>query len=98
MAFNLIDSITSMFGGDLAGKASSLICESEGSVKSAMSGIIRTVLTGLLQSAGTGDPSGVLSLVKDASQSGFLGNLTGALGNGSLLAKGSEMLKSLFGD
>ena len=40
----------------------------------------------------------MLSLTREASQSGILNNLPGVFGNDSLLAKGGEMLKSLFGD
>lgn len=98
MSFNLIESARSIFNNEFTSKASALTGESEGSIKTAMSGIIPTVLTGLLSQAGSGNPQNILSMVKNASSSGILGNLTGALENSNLLTKGTELLKGLFGD
>ncbi len=98
MAFNLIDSVKGLFGNDLSGKAASLLGENEASVKNALNGIAPSILTGLLSKAGSGDASGLLGLVKNAAQTGALGNLSSVLGNGNLLSKGMDMLKSLFGD
>jgi outer membrane protein OmpA-like peptidoglycan-associated protein len=98
MSFNLIESAKSIFNNEFTSKASALTGESEMNIKTAMSGIIPSVLTGLLSQAGSGNPQNILNMVKNASSSGILGNLTGALGNSDFLAKGTEMLKGLFGD
>ncbi len=98
MAFNLIDSVKNIFNDDFVSRASAVTGENENNIKTAMAAIIPTVLTGLLHQTGSGNPQSMLSLAKEASQSGILINLPGIFGNDSLLAKGGEMLKSLFGD
>jgi hypothetical protein len=72
--------------------------ENENSINDAMAGIIPTVLTGLLQQTASGNPQNMLNLAKEASQSGILNNLSGIFSDGSLLANGGELLKSLFGE
>jgi len=98
MSFNLIDAVHSIFNNGFATKAASLMGESETNVKNAMSGIVPSLLTGLLHKAGSADPSSILKMAKDASQSGILGNLGNSLSSNSILTQGSEMLKGLFGD
>jgi outer membrane protein OmpA-like peptidoglycan-associated protein len=98
MPFNLIDSVRNIFNDDFVSKASVFTGENENSIKAAIAGIIPAVLTGLLHQTGSGDPQNMLSLAREASQSGILTSLSDSLGDGSLLAKGSEMFKSLFGD
>lgn len=98
MSFNLMDSINGLLGNDLASKASSLLNEDQGKVQNAMSGIVPSVLAGILNKAGSGDAGSVLKLAKDTANSGMLSNMGGFLGNNSMLAKGSELLKGLFGD
>jgi outer membrane protein OmpA-like peptidoglycan-associated protein len=100
MAFNLIDSVKGIFGNELLGKAASMLGESEGGMQKAIGGIIPSILTGVLSKAGSGDAGGILGMAKDAAGSGILSNLGGLLGGGgsSLLSKGTDMLKGLFGD
>lgn len=98
MAFNLIDSVKNVFNGDFVSQASVVTGENENSIKTAMSGIIPTVLTGLLHQTGSGNPQNMLNLAKEASQNGILNNLSGVFSDGSLLVKGGEVFKSLFGD
>jgi hypothetical protein len=98
MAFNLVDSVKGLFGNEITGKAASMLGENEANLKIALAGIVPTVLTGLLQKAGSGDAQGLLNMTKDASQSGFLNNFSGLLTNSGLLTRGTEMVKSLFGD
>jgi outer membrane protein OmpA-like peptidoglycan-associated protein len=98
MSFNLMDSVRGLFGNEFMGKATSLLGENETNIKTAISGIVPSVLTGLLSKAGSGDPHSILNMAKDASRSGILSNFSGLLTNSSLLSKGSDMLKSLFGD
>jgi outer membrane protein OmpA-like peptidoglycan-associated protein len=98
MAFNLIDSARSIFGNDFISKASAITGENAGSLQTALSAIIPTVLTGLLHQAGTVNPQSILLTTRDAAQSGILNNLPASLSSSSLLSKGTEMFKSLFGD
>jgi outer membrane protein OmpA-like peptidoglycan-associated protein len=98
MSFNLLDSVQVLFGNDLIGKVSSMLGESEGSVQKAVSGLVPSVLAGILHKAGSGDAGGVLDLAKNAAGSGILSNLGNFGGNSSLLSKGADMLKDLFGE
>jgi outer membrane protein OmpA-like peptidoglycan-associated protein len=100
MSFNLIDSVKGLFGNDLIGKAASLFGENETNVQKAVSGIVPSVLAGVLNKAGSGDAQGILNMARDAAGSGALGNLSGLLsgGAGGLLSKGADLLKGLFGD
>lgn len=98
MSFNLIDSVKGLFGNDLIGRAASLFGENESNVQKAVGGIVPSVLAGVLNKAGSGDVQGILNMARDAAGSGILGNLGGLLGGGSLLGKGADFLKGLFGD
>ena len=98
MSFNLVDSARSLFGNDFFARASTLTGENEGSLKTAVSGMIPTVLIGLLHQAGSLNPQNILNLTKEASQSGVLSNLSSSLTNSNLMSKGTDLLKSLFGD
>jgi OmpA-OmpF porin, OOP family len=84
MAFNLLETVSGLFNNDLVRKAASSLGESEGGIQKAVSGIVPSVLTGLLNKASSGGhaASGVLDLAKQASGSGILGNLSGLLGGG----------------
>lgn len=98
MSFNLLHSVQGLFSSDLIGKASSSLGESESGIQKAIGGIIPSVLAGMLNKAGSGEAGSLLNLAKDAAGSGILGNLGGLLGGGSLLNKGADLLKGVFGD
>ncbi len=98
MSFNLIDSVKGLFGNDIIGRAASLFGENESNVQKAVGGIVPTVLAGVLNKAGSGDINGILNMAKEAAGSGVLGNLGGLLGGGSLLNRGADFLRGLFGD
>lgn len=99
MSFNLLDSVKGLFTNDLVSKMASSFGESEGGIQKAISGAIPAVLSGLLNKAGSSDgAASLLNLSKDAAGSGILGNLGNLLGGGTLLSKGMDMLKGLFGD
>jgi outer membrane protein OmpA-like peptidoglycan-associated protein len=103
MSFNLLDSVKGLISNELIGKAASSLGESESSVTKAMSGIVPSVLGGLVSKAtGGGDgASSILDMAKSAAGSGILGNLGnlfGGGGNSSLLSSGASMLSGLFGD
>jgi outer membrane protein OmpA-like peptidoglycan-associated protein len=98
MSINLVDSVRNLFNNEFLTRASSVTGESENNVKTAMTGIIPSVLTGLLNQAGTTNPQNVLNMAKAAAGSGILGNLSGAFSNTNLMARGTEMLRGLFAD
>jgi outer membrane protein OmpA-like peptidoglycan-associated protein len=98
MAFNLMDTVSNLFGNEFFGKATSLLGENEINVRKAVSGVVPSVLTGLLQKAGSGDPDSLLNMAKDASRSGILNNFSGLISNSNMLSRGADMLKNLFGD
>lgn len=99
MSFNLLDAVKGYFNNDTISKAASSLGENEGGISKALGGIIPAILSGLSAKASSSHGAEeVASLAKDAHTSGVLGNLGGLLGDGSLLAKGAELLKNLFGD
>jgi outer membrane protein OmpA-like peptidoglycan-associated protein len=100
MSFDLLESAKSIFNSNVVSQASSQLGESEGGIQKALGGIIPTVLTGLLNKAGSGDAGGLLNLVKGVAGDANPSAVTGALqsGGGSLLSKGGDLLRSLFGD
>jgi outer membrane protein OmpA-like peptidoglycan-associated protein len=100
MSFNLMDAAKGLFTSELLGKASSFLGESEGGISKAMTGIVPTVLSGLLSKTSTHEGAGAVAhMVNEQSSSGILGNLGGFFGNdgGGLLNKGAGLLSSLFG-
>ena len=99
MSFNLLDSVKGLFTNDLISKMASSFGESEGGIQKAISGAIPAVLTGLLNKGSSADgAASLLNLSKDAASGGIMSNLGNLLGGGTLLTKGMDMLKGLFGD
>lgn len=102
MSFNLLDTVKTLFNSDLVNKISSTLGESEGGTQKAISAAIPSVLTGLLSKAGSsGGASSLLSIAKEASNSGILGNLGGLLGGAGSGGGMSSLLGiagNLFGD
>lgn len=97
MSFNLIDSVRGLLGADLVPKASTRLHEDETRVQSAMSGIVPTVLSGIIQKASSGEAGRVLAMAKDTANSSMLSGISNFLGNNSLLEKGTDLLKVIFG-
>lgn len=101
MSFNLIDAAKGLFTNELVSKASSFLGESETGVSKAMSGIIPTVLSGLISKTSSHEGAGaVAQMVDEQNNSGILNNLGSFLGNdnSSLLSKGAGLLGGLFGN
>src|SRR5882757_10031849 len=103
MAFNLLDSVKELFTSDLISKAASSLGESEGSTAKAISGIIPSVLGGIVSKATSGidGASSVLDMAKGAAGTGILsnlGNMFGGGGGSNLLSNGLDMVKRLLGD
>ncbi len=101
MSFNLIDAAKGLFGGDLLGKASSYLGESENSVSKAMGGILPALLGGIADKTSATEGANMVSgLAQEHHSSGIMGNIAGFFGTdgGGLLNKGASLLGSLFGD
>lgn len=100
MSFNLIDAAKGLFTSELVSKASSFLGESETGVSKAISGIVPTVLSGLVNKASSHEGAGSVStMVEEQQNAGVLDGLGNFFGNegGGLLNKGAGLLSSLFG-
>lgn len=101
MSFNLVDAAKGLFTSELVSKASSFLGESETGVSKAVSGILPTVLSGLVSKTSTHEGAGTIaSMMEEQHSSGILDNLGSFFGNegGSLLNKGAGLLSGLFGN
>jgi len=103
MPFNLLDSVNNLFTTDLIGKAAASLGEDENRIQSAVSAVVPSVLTGILNKASSGRTaaSSLFDMAKQASSSGVLGNLGNLLtgnGGGSGLSSLLSMASNLFGD
>ena len=104
MATDLLELMSSTLGPQLVTRAGSFLGASESSMQGAVNAALPTLLGGVMQKAST--PSGATELMKllqspqlDPAISGNLGSyLGGGEKTSSLLAQGSELLTSLFGD
>jgi outer membrane protein OmpA-like peptidoglycan-associated protein len=96
--FNLIDSVKGLLGNDFISKASNMLGEEESKVQNAMAGIVPSVLTGILNKAGSGEATPMLRLTKETANSGILSSIGNFLASTGLLARGADLLNSLFGD
>jgi outer membrane protein OmpA-like peptidoglycan-associated protein len=100
MSFNLMDAAKSLFTSEMVSKASSYLGESENGVAKAISGILPSVLGGLVSKTSDNEGAGaVAQMAQESHTSGIAGNLSGFLGNdgGGMLNKGASMLSGLFG-
>ncbi len=101
MSFNLIDAAKGLFTNELISKAGSFLGESETGVSKAVSGIIPTVLSGLINKTASHEGAGaVANMVAEQHNGGVLDSLGNFFGNdsGSLLNKGAGLLGNLFGN
>src|SRR4030095_10207319 len=96
--FNLMDSVKSLLGNDFISKASNMLGEDESKVQNAMAGIVPSVLTGILNKAGSGEATAMLKSTKETTNSGILTSIGNFLASTGLLARGADLLNSLFGD
>ena len=96
MAINLVDSVKGLFTPDLVTQTATSLGESEGAVQKAINGAVPASLVGILNKAGTGGASNLLSMAKQASDSvpTNLKSLLGGTGIASLIS----MAGGLFGD
>ncbi len=100
MSFNLIDAAKGLFTNELVNKAGAYLGESEAGVTKAISSILPTVLSSLLNKTATAEGAEVVTnMVAENHTSGNLNNLGDFFGNdsGGLLNKGANLLSGLFG-
>jgi OmpA-OmpF porin, OOP family len=100
MSFNLLDAAKGLFTKELVGKASAYLGESETGVSKAITGILPTVISGLMNKVSTNEGATTIShMVNEQQHSGVFNNLDGFFGNdsGSLLNKGAGLLNTVFG-
>ncbi len=102
MAFNWLDSVKGLFTSELISKAASSLGEGEGNTAKAISGIVPSVLGGILSkgTSGIDGASAILDMAKGAVGTGILSNPGNLFGGGSntLLTNGLDMVKRLLGD
>ncbi len=101
MSFNVLDTVRSLFNDEIVSKAASALNEKETSISKAISGIVPSIIGGIVSKASSGDhgPGTILDLARSAANTGVAGSLTNAFDtNSNLLSKGWEMLKTIFGD
>jgi hypothetical protein len=103
VSFNLLDSVKQLFTNEVISKAASALGESQSNVSQAVSGVVPTILSGLVVKATSGNhgASNILQLAKDAAGSGVLsnlGSLFGSADNNNIISAGFDTVKSLFGD
>jgi outer membrane protein OmpA-like peptidoglycan-associated protein len=93
-----MDSVKGLLGNDFISKASNMLGEEETKVQNAVSGIVPSVLTGILNKAGSGEGTAMLRIAKETANSGILSSIGNFLASSGLLARGADLLNSLFGD
>ena len=101
MAFNLLETVNGLFTNDVISKAAATLGEGENRIEKAVSAVVPSVLTGILNKAGAGRTAAnnLLDMAKQASGSGVLGNLGNLLsGTGGGISSLMNMAGSLFGD
>ena len=98
MSFNLIDSVKGLLGGDFVSRASTMLNEEEARVQNAMWATVPSVLAGILHKAGSGNAGSILSMAKDTANSNMLSGISNFFSNNSLLERGSDLGKGIFGN
>ncbi|RYZ24336.1 MAG: DUF937 domain-containing protein [Chitinophagaceae bacterium] len=96
MSVNLVESVRSMFGHDVINKTASSLGESDSGIQKALTGIIPLIFGGLLSRSHSGGAGTLLDMVRSAATGGSTGVLSGA-GDSSLVSRGLEMLRNVFG-
>ena len=99
MSINVVDLVKNYVSQDLISKAGVFLGESEGGISKAVSGLIPSILGGVI-SKGTASEAGaqeILNAATETENTGLLGNLGSLFGNADLLSKGTSLFGSLFG-
>lgn len=97
MSFNLIDAARGLFTNELVSRASSTLGESESGISKAMTALIPTVLSGVINKASSSDGANAIAqMANEQHQSGVLDNIGGLLSGGGSGVSG--LLSGLFGN
>lgn len=99
MAINIVDLVKNYATNEMVSKASSFLGENEGGVSKAVSGLIPSLLGGLMSKATSSEAGAeeVYQSAKAANDGGFLGNLGSLFGNADILSRGTSLFNGLFG-
>jgi OmpA-OmpF porin, OOP family len=100
---NLLDSIKGYITPELIGQAASHLGESESGVMKAATGLVPTILSGIMGKSGDANAMGtIFNMLSDNKNAGFLDNLGGLIGGGNLAHNdpkdiSGRLMGSLFG-
>ncbi len=102
MAASLLDSLNGLITPDLAGKAASMLGESDSAIRKGMGGVFPVLLSGLASRAGDSSiSSSLFDLVRSPANDGGVLNdvasLLGAGGSSPMMSLGGKLLGLLFG-
>lgn len=97
---NLLQLISDQFSKDLVGKAAAYLGEPQDKITQGLGTIIPTTVAGMIKKAEDGDTSTLLTLAKNAFDSGILGGLneTFSSSGGGVPSIGPSLITGLFGD
>lgn len=100
MAINILDLVKNYATNELVSKASFFLGENENGVTKAVSGLIPSLLGGIISKATSGEKGAaeIFEAAKSSNDSGILRNLGSLLGNAGILSKGTDLFNSLFGN
>jgi OOP family OmpA-OmpF porin len=104
MNINLMDLLKSQLGGQVVEQASKFLGEESSATQSAMSGILPTLMGGLIGKTSTTEgANSIFNLIKSGNHDGgILNNLTGLFSNGAqnqgIMNVGTSLLSSIFGN
>jgi len=99
MSINIVDLVKNYVSPDLISRASALLGESDGGISKALSGLIPSILGGVVAKGTQSEAEAgqLLDAAKDADNSGLLGNLSSFFGNADLQAQGTGWFNRIFG-
>jgi len=101
MSFNIFDEAKNIFSGELINKLSAHLNETPAATQKAVSGLVPTIVSSLLDKTETTEgTSSLFSMINDATQSGDIaGKISGFLGNDHVNAGlGTTLVNTLFGN
>ena len=97
MSFNLIEAVKDVLSGDMTNKMAGMLGESHANVQQAMTGVIPSILIGIVFKAESGNVQDTLNLATDAARIDIPFNLESLSGAGGS-PKGMDFLKNIFGE
>lgn len=100
---NLLDSIKGYITPELIGQAASMLGESESGISKAASGLVPTLLAGMINKSGDSSAMGsIFNMLSNTKSENILGNLSGLLSGGNLAQNdpkdlAGNLMGTLFG-